>query len=137
MTRLIATIVAISLLGLAACEQPEKKADDMPEVQPSAGGEAPEEQTPPSEQPEAADEEPETPETGDTATGAEEGPEAEDTEPSAKSDACPEARQPSGMCAQVITWAKDPDTGTCCEYPTPCHAPKNWKTFSSKDACGE
>ncbi len=47
---------------------------------------------------------------------------------------CPAPRDSDEMCAQVIVWALSPD-GHCCEYPTPCHAPKDWKTFHTEDEC--
>lgn len=50
---------------------------------------------------------------------------------------CPEPRRAQGMCAQVITFAQNPDTGTCCEYATPCHAPEDWTTFSSQAECAQ
>lgn len=48
--------------------------------------------------------------------------------------ACPAPRQTEDICAQVIVWARGPQ-GQCCEYPTPCHAPENWMTFTSRDEC--
>jgi hypothetical protein len=30
------------------------------------------------------------------------------------------------VCAQVITPAKDPDTGLVSDFPTPCDVPENW-----------
>lgn len=47
---------------------------------------------------------------------------------------CPEPEDTGQMCAQVIVWALSPD-GHCCQYPTPCHAPKDWETFSSEEEC--
>lgn len=32
----------------------------------------------------------------------------------------------SKVCAQVITPAKDPQTGQCIEFPTPCDVPSGW-----------
>lgn len=32
------------------------------------------------------------------------------------------------VCAQVITFAEDPDTGECVAFPTPCDVPKGWKS---------
>ena len=63
-------------------------------------------------------------------TGAPEA-EVDDEEPTA----CPKPRDYQGMCAQVITWAKNPDTGDCCQYGSPCETPKGWETFNSKEAC--
>ena len=42
---------------------------------------------------------------------------------------CPPARHYSGICTQVIVWAKDPATGMCCQYPTPCSAPDGWTIY--------
>jgi hypothetical protein len=50
---------------------------------------------------------------------------------------CPKARDYQGMCAQVITWAQDPDTGQCCQYGSPCEAPENWPTFTSEADCAQ
>lgn len=47
---------------------------------------------------------------------------------------CPPPRDSGEMCAQVIVWALSPE-GQCCQYPTPCHAPKDWETFSSEEEC--
>lgn len=34
-----------------------------------------------------------------------------------------------GGCIQVITYAKNPNTGTCCEYPNPCVVPNGWQQY--------
>lgn len=34
-------------------------------------------------------------------------------------------------CIQVITAAKDPKTGTCQDFPTPCDVPDSWQKVSS------
>lgn len=47
----------------------------------------------------------------------------------AASDGCPPPRKFSGVCIQVIVWAKDPVTGICCQYPNPCSAPEGWEIF--------
>ena len=47
---------------------------------------------------------------------------------------CPPPKQYSGACIQVITYATDPATGQCCEYPTPCSAPDGWTL--SYSGCG-
>jgi hypothetical protein len=52
-----------------------------------------------------------------------------------EASACPEPADYGGMCAMVITWALDPDTGTCCEYASPCGAPKDWQTFGNEADC--
>ncbi|MBA2662690.1 MAG: hypothetical protein H0U74_10375 [Bradymonadaceae bacterium] len=49
--------------------------------------------------------------------------------------ACAPAADFDGVCVQVIAWARDPETGTCCMYPNPCVTPFNWKTFSSEEDC--
>ncbi|HSK75715.1 MAG TPA: hypothetical protein VLQ45_04605 [Thermoanaerobaculia bacterium] len=43
---------------------------------------------------------------------------------------CP-VRQFSGGCIQVITYARNPETGTCCVYPNPCSVPEGWVSSSS------
>jgi hypothetical protein len=51
---------------------------------------------------------------------------------------CPAPRpfQPGPTCAEELTWAKNPRTGTCCApYSSPCEAPEGWLTFSSQAAC--
>lgn len=48
---------------------------------------------------------------------------------------CPTPRPSEGFCTQVIAWAKDPDTGNCCRYPTPCNAPEGWQTYPNEGAC--
>lgn len=43
-------------------------------------------------------------------------------------------------CIQVITPARDPASGTCREFPTPCDVPQNWykveRCYSSQDPSG-
>ncbi|MGM0559393.1 MAG: hypothetical protein ACQEVA_23620 [Myxococcota bacterium] len=137
MLRFSTAVLACILMLCLGCETPEKAPGPPPTgtaEQAQTDKKDREEET---ETPAADQEEPEEFPVADDTTVGGEGSEASDTEPSAESDACPDAREPSGMCAQVITWAKNPDTGTCCEYPTPCHAPKDWKTFSSREACEE
>src|SRR6266540_5101925 len=48
---------------------------------------------------------------------------------------CPAPKPTSGACDAVIVWAKDPASGTCCQYGTPCTSPADWKTFYSEDEC--
>ncbi|HKH49119.1 MAG TPA: hypothetical protein VKM72_31010 [Thermoanaerobaculia bacterium] len=48
---------------------------------------------------------------------------------------CPPPRHYQGACIQVIVWAKNPDSGTCCQYSTPCAAPAGWTTYTSAEAC--
>ncbi|MBN2101455.1 MAG: PQQ-binding-like beta-propeller repeat protein, partial [Candidatus Aenigmarchaeota archaeon] len=38
---------------------------------------------------------------------------------------CPDCSKPK-ICIQVITPAKNPETGECIEYPTPCDVPQGW-----------
>ncbi|HEX9942416.1 MAG TPA: hypothetical protein VGG03_10395 [Thermoanaerobaculia bacterium] len=40
---------------------------------------------------------------------------------------CPQ-KSFSGVCIQVITYARNPETGTCCVYPNPCVVPDGWAT---------
>ena len=47
---------------------------------------------------------------------------------------CPPPRQ-GGICAEVVVWAKDPQTGACCQYGRPCDAPEGWETFYSEAEC--
>ena len=44
----------------------------------------------------------------------------------AASSTCPPPRHFSGACIDVVVWATDPATGTCCQYPNPCSAPQGW-----------
>ena len=39
------------------------------------------------------------------------------------------------VCAQVITYGVDPETGECEEFPTPCDVPEGWE--SSMEGCPE
>jgi len=48
---------------------------------------------------------------------------------------CPPPRQYQGPCSQVVIWAKNPETGTCCYYPNPCTAPAGWMTYTSQAEC--
>jgi hypothetical protein len=36
----------------------------------------------------------------------------------------------NGVCVQVITFAKDPRTGACWQFPTPCDVPVGWSNCS-------
>ncbi|MDI3288911.1 hypothetical protein [Polyangium sp. 15x6] len=52
--------------------------------------------------------------------------------------ACPKARvgEVVGACVQALTYAKNPETGECCVYPTPCDVPKTWDaSFSAEAVC--
>ena len=35
------------------------------------------------------------------------------------------------LCAQVITPARDPNTGTITEFPTPCDVPDGWERIEN------
>jgi hypothetical protein len=47
----------------------------------------------------------------------------------ASSTSCPPPRPYNDVCITVIVWAKDPQSGICCQYPTPCSAPDGWEIF--------
>jgi hypothetical protein len=47
---------------------------------------------------------------------------------------CPQQSY-SGNCIQVFRYGKDPATGTCCQYPTPCNVPTGWAQFNSLQEC--
>ncbi|MBI1982437.1 MAG: hypothetical protein HYS68_02555 [Candidatus Levybacteria bacterium] len=43
-----------------------------------------------------------------------------------------EEELPNGrVCIQVITPARNPGTGECKEFPTPCDVPKDWEKVNS------
>jgi hypothetical protein len=49
---------------------------------------------------------------------------------------CPRAAVPTGTCpSSQRVWAKDPLTGSCCEYANLCSAPSGWTLYSSQSAC--
>jgi hypothetical protein len=48
---------------------------------------------------------------------------------------CPPPRQSNEICPQVVVWAKDPQSGACCQYGTSCNAPEGWKTYTSEAEC--
>ena len=48
---------------------------------------------------------------------------------------CPPPRQSNEICAQVVVWAKNPQTGACCQYGTACNAPEGWTTYTSEAEC--
>jgi len=51
--------------------------------------------------------------------------------PSARSaPSCPAAKATTDICAAVITYAKNPNGGACCEYPTPCGVPFDGPQYS-------
>ncbi len=37
----------------------------------------------------------------------------------------------TAICAQVITPARNPDTGEIREFPTPCDVPEGWETIEN------
>lgn len=105
-------LAAFALLSFGCDKKPQKPQTEQPA---ETGAEQPE----PAE-PDAGDEETDA---GESDTGEQEVSE------------CPEAREYQGMCAQVITWVRNPDTGTCCQYGSPCEAPQDWQTFTSEADC--
>jgi hypothetical protein len=52
-----------------------------------------------------------------------------------RSGDCPPPRQPNNICPEVVGWAKDPQTGTCCQYGRQCDAPEGWKVYNSEEEC--
>jgi len=48
---------------------------------------------------------------------------------------CPPPVEYEGGCTAVVAWGKNPDTGACCQYATPCNVPANFEIFYSKDEC--
>lgn len=62
-------------------------------------------------------------------------PIVEDEPPFDNDPSCPPPEEPEGMCIQMIAFAKHPDTGVCCQYPTPCHAPEGWETYPNLEEC--
>lgn len=51
--------------------------------------------------------------------------------PSPSLIASPSATPAGGACIQVITPAKNPQTGECKDFPTPCDVPTGWQIVSS------
>jgi hypothetical protein len=45
----------------------------------------------------------------------------------------PEAEQK--QCIQVIVWGKNPGTGQCKQYPTPCDVPSGWDYYYTQAEC--
>lgn len=82
--------------------------------------------------------------TGDDAGDASDASDAADAEedadaapprdPDGGTEECP-VENDGGFCQPTITWAKNPDTGTCCEYNNSCEVPDGWQTYSSKEEC--
>lgn len=85
------------------------------------------------------DKKPQKPQTDQPAeTGAEQPEPTEDetdTGDEAEVAECPQPTEYQGMCAQVITWARNPNTGTCCQYGSPCEVPQDWQTFTNETDC--
>lgn len=51
-------------------------------------------------------------------------------------EVCPSVPAPPNVrCAAVVTWGRNPDTGDCCQYPSPCHVPPEFETFYNEEAC--
>ncbi len=50
---------------------------------------------------------------------------------------CPAAKvvESDEICVAMTVHAKNPQTGLCCFYATPCEAPGNWDHFGSLEAC--
>jgi hypothetical protein len=117
MRRLLSTFIVVFALTLGCQSSPESNETEQPPV----------EEEPRDEGEETMDEESEK---------VNENNKLEDVRPEAEADGCPPPEDSGQMCAQVIVWALSPD-GKCCEYPTPCHAPKDWETYHSADECDE
>ncbi|HVK66829.1 MAG TPA: hypothetical protein VM694_20230 [Polyangium sp.] len=52
--------------------------------------------------------------------------------------ACPKAQgvEVVGACVQALAYAKNPETGECCVYATPCDVPKTWEaSFVAEAVC--
>lgn len=43
----------------------------------------------------------------------------------------PDPQKETEKCAQVITPARDPKTGTIREFPTPCAVPQGWELIQN------
>jgi hypothetical protein len=50
---------------------------------------------------------------------------------------CPEPlEQPPGSgCIGVVAYARHPESGTCCEYSSPCVSPQGWPVFATSYQC--
>ncbi len=48
---------------------------------------------------------------------------------------CPAPLEVTIACEEVVVWAKDPVSGGCCQYGTPCIAPAGWSQFGDQDSC--
>lgn len=43
---------------------------------------------------------------------------------------CPATQGSSYLdCEQIIVYAKDPETGACCQFPDPCSVPEGWTVY--------
>jgi len=47
----------------------------------------------------------------------------------------PAAVDPNVSCLAVVVYAKDPTSGICCQYGSPCVAPSGWQNFYSQAEC--
>ncbi len=121
---LILLAASLTLVSLGCDKKPQKPRTEPP-AETGAQEPQPDAEQPDAEQPDAgaADQ--------DAQADTEDG---EETDRGQAAD-CPKPRDYQGMCAQVITWARNPDTGTCCQYGSPCEAPQNWQTFTSEADC--
>lgn len=47
------------------------------------------------------------------------------------------ALDPGGVnqCIQITVWARNPDTGECREFGSPCSVPSGWEIFFDPAAC--
>ena len=74
----------------------------------------------------------------DIGQGAQESPYSASEVGQPRLPGCPPAVRrvpPDVLCIQVITYARNPGTGQCCEYPNPCSAPPAWETFGNLEEC--
>lgn len=54
----------------------------------------------------------------------------------AQEQSCPPGRNFQGVCIQVIAFAKQPGTGECCQFATPCDVPPGFgEIFFSEEEC--
>lgn len=115
------------ILVTFGCDKKTQRTDDDAPTETGASDDEPDADFPVADQ-DFGESEPDADDTHDQ-------PDSTESTDGGQPQACPEPRQAQGMCAQVITWALNPDTGTCCQYATPCEAPEDWETFSSEGEC--
>lgn len=48
---------------------------------------------------------------------------------------CPDPVMYDGACDTVVVYARDPVSGRCCQYGTPCGVPEGWEQFYSLNEC--